>query len=97
VRGLGAMVRRCVQDAPPHRLRRNTHAGLGFVSYDPRSHPRTPELSRKGPSAPELCSAASNLPVMRFLRGELPGTHRSGFVWERLHPARAACSYGRQI
>ena len=30
---------------------------------------------------------------MRFPVGGLPGTHRSGFVRERLHPSRAACSY----
>jgi hypothetical protein len=30
-----------------------------------------PKLSRKGASAPVLCSSASNLPVMRFPVGEL--------------------------
>ena len=61
----------------PNRLRQNTHPGLSCASYlyDPRPvqcclH----ELSQKGTSAPELCSAASNLPVMRFPRrgGDAP-------------------------
>jgi hypothetical protein len=38
-------------------------------------------------------SAASNLPVMRFPVAELPGTHRSGFVWDRLQ-VLVARSYG---
>jgi hypothetical protein len=75
----------------PNRLLRNTHAGLGFVSYDPCNGQCLPKVSRKGTIAPELCSAASNLPVMRFPVEELPGTHSSGFVWECLQPARAAC------
>jgi hypothetical protein len=57
----------------PNRLRRNTHACLDFVSYDPRSGQSPPKVSREGTSAPELCSAASILPVMRFPVGELPG------------------------
>jgi hypothetical protein len=42
---------------------------------------------------PATCPAAC-MPVMRFPVGELPGTHRSSSVWDRLHPARVACSYG---
>jgi hypothetical protein len=41
----------------------------------------TAELSRKGPGASELSSAASNLPMMR----SFPTGHRSGSAWDRLH------------
>jgi hypothetical protein len=52
------------------------------------------KVVREGHQCPELCSG-SNLPVMRFsvgagVAGDAP---HSSSVWERLHPARAACSY----
>jgi hypothetical protein len=65
-----------VQDAPlKPDMRRNTHPGLSCASYtctylyDPRpGQCCLHELSQKGTSAPELCSAASSQPVMRFPR-----------------------------
>jgi hypothetical protein len=43
----------------------------------------------RGPVPPELRSTANSLHMMRLPPGELPGTHRSGFAWNRFHPARA--------
>jgi hypothetical protein len=44
----------------PTRVRRKSHLGLCFASHDPRSGWWLSELSRKGSSASEMRSAASN-------------------------------------
>jgi hypothetical protein len=52
-------------------------------------------LSRRWTSASELRYVASNLSHLRFHQiREVAWAHRSGFVWDRLHPALAACSRG---
>jgi hypothetical protein len=58
---------------------------LSHPSYDPCSAQCLSGLSRKVTSASQLRSAASNLPMMRFLP---PGTHLSGFrgSWDASKP-----------
>jgi hypothetical protein len=50
----------------PNRLRRNSHPGISFASYDPRSE--CLNCHGRGP-VPLSCSAARNLLVVRFALG----------------------------
>ena len=96
VRRWGAMVRRtaCVDSSvPTYRYCGGSRAWPQFlrITTHAADEELMPELSRKGTSVPQLCSAASNVPMHDAI--SLRGTpQRSGSVWDRLHPACAACS-----